>query len=975
MMSIGALSNAGVAVGYYEKDDYYSAKGGDPDAQGQWFGEGATRLGLSGAVDRDDFKALLEGHLPDGQQLGTIREAGGPVEHRPGYDLTFSAPKSVTLIAELGDDKAVFEAHKNAVRTALGWVESNLAATRVKSAGEIHRETTGNLVIATFQHDTNRNHDPQLHTHSVVINATQRDDGKWRSLDGKAFFESQLASTAVYRSALALELQRLGYQLETQGRDGSFEIAGVSAEAIAEFSTRRAEIKASLKDRGLGPEASDQAALMTRHAKTVEDRAELSKEWDARASAIGFDPQSIIDAARERGDQTNPLSASEAHKALQSALTRLSDQEAAFTHSNLLAWTLAGAVGRLSVADAERLIAAEMAAGRLHDAQLGPQRGYVTLSALQQEERIQASLVSGRDAVPAAYTADEAGRLLASLPERRQREADAAKNEALWRGESPDSVAKIRAGVLNEGQTQAVQMILSSSDRIVGVLGRPGTGKTFMLGEARALLAERGVSMVGMAMNAEAARQLSSSAGIESHTISRHLKALGEDAARLRSADSARAAEIRATYSKQVWVVDEASQVNTQKMRGLTTLAEKLGARLVLVGDPDQLGAIQAGKPFARMLANGLQHREMDEIRRQADPRHVSAIRDVLSKDFGAAMEKLAPETREIVDRSERLRTMVSAWSAAGDARDSTLMLSARNQTRTELNEMARGVLRSEGKLVGEQPARQIQSVYGSRADTALAATYQPGQTVQFPRALKSLGVDAGTYARVESVNARDGLVYLDVGGRRVTWAPGLVAGGAKMPPAIFVERETTLASGERITWTKNDPSLGLTNGQRLNVIATDARRMTVLTEDGRRVEIDRGVQSGRHWEHGYATTIYKSQGQTAAQVLVDASSSDKSLLTQKAFLVAVSRQTEGLTLYTDSAEKLRDSVAERSGDKLSAIDSRISISDVTDRAIAAAFRESDARRDAERAAVRELRPSTPEIKRPTPVRGFDLER
>ncbi|WP_439641642.1 MobF family relaxase [Nevskia sp.] len=978
MMSIGKITDAGVAVAYYEKDDYYSAGGADPDAQGEWYGEGAARLGLAGAVDRDAFKSLLEGHLPDGQQLGTVREAGGPVEHRPGYDLTFSAPKSVTLIAELGGDKAVIEAHQRAVRSALGWVESNVAATRVKSSGEIHRENTGNLVIATFQHDTNRNHDPQLHTHSVVINATQRDDGKWRSLDGKAFFESQSASTAVYRSALALELQRLGYQLETEGRDGSFEIAGVSAEAIAEFSTRRAEIKASLKDRGLGPEASDQAALMTRHAKTVEDRAALGKEWDARAAAIGFDPQSVIAQARERGDQTNPLSAAEARKALQSAITRLSDQEAAFTHSNLLAWTLAGAVGRLSVADAEKLIAAEKSAGRLHDAQLGPQRGYVTLSSLQQEERIQASLVSGRNAVSAAYSADEASRLLASLPERRQREADAARNEALWRGDSAEAVAAIRSGTLNEGQAQAVQMILSSQDRIVGVLGRPGTGKTYMLGEARQLLAEKGLNMVGMAMNAEAARQLGSSAGIESHTISRHLKTLGEDAARLRSADPARAAEIRSAYAKQVWVVDEASQVNNQKMRGLTTLAEKLGARLVLVGDPDQLGAIQAGKPFARMLANGMQHREMYEIRRQTDPRHVSAIRDVLAKDFGSAMEKLAPETREIADRSDRLRAMVSAWSASGDARDSTLMLSARNQTRTELNEMARDVLRSEGKLVGEQPARQLQSVYAQRADTALASTYRPGQTVQFPRALKSLGVDAGAYARVESVNARDGIVYLDVGGRRVPWAPGLVAGGAKMPPSIFVERETTLAPGERITWSKNDPSLGLTNGQRLNVIATDAQRMTVQTEDGRRVEIDRGVQSGRHWEHGYATTIYKSQGQTAAQVLVDAASSDKSLLSQKAFLVAVSRQTEGLTLYTDSAEKLRDSVAERSGDKLSAIDSRISVSDVTDRAILAAFRESDTRRDAERAAAaaaRELRAAAPEFKRPAPSRGLDLER
>lgn len=189
---------------------------------------------------------------------------------------------------------------------------------------------------------------------------------------------------------------------------------------------------------------------------------------------------------------------------------------------------------------------------------------------------------------------------------------------------------------------------------------------------------------------------------------------------------------------------------------------------------------------------------------------------------------------------------MLAAWTAAGEARDSALMLSERNSTRTELNDMARDVLRSEGKLVGEQSAHQLLSVYSQRADTALASTYWLGHTVLFPRALKSLGVGAGEYARVESVNARDGVVYRDVGGRRVPWAPGLVAGGAKAPPQIFFERETTLACGERITWTKNDASLGFDQRQRLTVVSTDTRRMTVMIGDGRRVEIDRGVQSGQ---------------------------------------------------------------------------------------------------------------------------------
>lgn len=924
MLSIGALSSSGAAVSYYEKDDYYETKGENPDAQGQWFGQGAERLGLEGAVGREDFKALLEGTLPDGTQLGTIREEGGEKEHRPGYDLTFSAPKSVTLIAELGGDKAVIEAHQKAVRQALGWIEGNVAATRVKVAGEVHREETGNLVIATFQHDTNRNHDPQLHTHAVVINATEREDGKWRSLDGKAFFESQAAGTAVYRSALALELQKLGYQLDTEGRDGKFEIAGVPAEAIAEFSTRRAEIEASLKARGLeGPEAAATAALMTRNSKQPENRGELAKDWADRAEAIGFDPQKIIDQARERGDQTPEPNSTDARKALRSAITRLSDSEAAFTHSQLVGWTLAGGMGSLSADQAEAMIYNESKAGRLHGAQIGGQRGYTTLSAVQQEERIQGALERGRGAVPAAYSPSEAATALSILPERRQAEAEAAKNGALWRGESAESVATIRVGALNEGQSQAVQMILSAEDRIVGVLGRPGTGKTFMLGEARGLLAERGLNMVGMAMNAAAARQLTDSAGIEAKTIDRHLNAIGKDAARLRSADPERAAEIRAVYAKQVWVIDEASQVNNEKMRRLTTLAEKTGARMVLVGDPDQLGAIEAGKPFARLLANGMQHREMDEIRRQADARHVDVIRDVIAKDFGGALGKLAPETREISDRDERLRAMIESWRDAGEKRDSTLLLTARNATRNELTDMARDVLRSEGKIAGEKSATQLSKVSVERADTALASTYKPGQIVNFPRALAKLGVERNTYARVVSTDPQTGSVSLDVDGQRVTWSPGSIGGGTKRSPTIYEERETKLANGERIVWTKNNPELGLENGSRLTVLSTDDKKMIVQDENGRRVEIDRTQRTQQHWEHGYATTVYKSQGQTAERVLIDANSADKNLFTQKAFLVAVSRQTQELTLYTDSADKLRGTVERNTGDKLSAVETR----------------------------------------------------
>lgn len=894
MLSMSPIASSSVAVSYYEKDDYYAANGDDPDAQGQWFGDAADKLGLSGAVDRDTFKDLLDGKLPDGTELGTVRESGGDKEHRPGWDLTFSAPKSVSLLAEIGGDKRIVAAHQAAVRSALGYLERSAAATRIRSGAGAERVYTGNLVAATFQHDTNRNHDPQLHTHAVVLNVTQSSDGRWRSLDSKPLFENKMAAGSVYRSALAIELQKLGHRIEQTHADGRFEIAGVSGEAIHEFSTRRQEIVAAMLERGLsGPEAAAQAALLTRSSKVPENRAELAQDWRERANAIGFNPGQIIQEADARGSVMEPRSPAQDRRALQSAIGRLSDQEAAFKQSALVTWTLANGMGKLTVDQAEALIETERAAGRLHEAELGQQRGWTTISATEQEKRVQAAVEGGKAALAPAYA-------------------------------SKDATAALQGSTLNASQRAAVEMILTTPDRHVGVLGRPGTGKTFMLGQARALMTEKGFELVGMAANSEAARQLEGAAGIPSRTLHKHLYSVGRDAARLRSATPEQRAEIEAKYSKQVWVVDEASQVNNATMRRVLDLAGKLGARTVHVGDTAQLGAIEAGKPFARMVANGMEHREMDEIRRQTDARHVEAIRDVLKQDIGAAMQKLAPETREIPDRDDRLNAMLKDWEAAGQQRDQVLMLSTRNATRTELNDKARQILRAEGKLQGEKSAQQLLPVYASRADTAVVSTYKVGQLVHFPRALPSMGIERGAYVRVTEVDGAGHHVHLDVGGKTVVWSPQTIAGGSKTPPQIFQPRETSLAAGERITWSKNNAELGLNNGQRLTVIASNEKTMTVQTEDGRRVDIDRTRESNRHWEHGYATTIYKSQGQTAEKVLVDANSQDKNLLSQKAFLVAVSRQKDGLTVYTDSTEKLTAAVQSNTGDKLSAVESRV---------------------------------------------------
>ena len=251
-----------------------------------------------------------EGTVPDGsgQRLGR-RERDGAIVHRPGRDLTFSAPKSVSLAALVGGDERVTEVHDRAVGKALDWFERNVAETRMKdpATGDIIRRGSQKTVIATFRHDTSRNLDPALHTHSVIANMVQGPDDRWRSLSNERLYASKMLLGALYRSELARGLMKLGYEVEKTHADGRFEIAGVSRRVIEAFSTRRAEIEAAVAERtpegaagtrgAAGQRLAERAALMTRAAKRDMDREELMDAWKRQAADLGLDAGSLVAGA------------------------------------------------------------------------------------------------------------------------------------------------------------------------------------------------------------------------------------------------------------------------------------------------------------------------------------------------------------------------------------------------------------------------------------------------------------------------------------------------------------------------------------------------------------------------------------------------------------------------------------------------------------------------------------------------------
>ena len=719
--SIGTVAAPAQGASYYERDGYYAKDDPDHRAASAWAGKGAAEAGLEGPVDADAFRAVLEGRVPDssGRQLGR-RGKDGEITHRPGRDVTLSAPKSVSLAALVGGDVRVVDAHDRAVARTLAWFEKNVAETRMKDpeTGRIVRTGDQKTVIATFRHDTSRNLDPALHTHSVIANMVKgpdgERDGKWRSMSNEKLYASKMVLGALYRNELAHALSRLGYGIDKTHADGRFEIAGVSRDVVEAFSTRRAEIQAAMAERNLGspadnPRLAERAALMTRSAKRDIDRDELTGIWQKQAADLGFDAKALVaeaereaagskaaapemqgrETATERGmpkdgsraagveaAAANGLGADRgserssdrgpATDAVAWAVAHLSEREAVFARTDLLAAALAWNPGAAPVADIEREVAAREAAGTLHAARLPGLEDRLTTERAVADERETIALMGagqGRGAVP--------------MPGR-------AVDKAL------------RNGPLTNGQKDAVRLILSTDDRTVGVQGYAGSGKTTMLNRARTLLEKKGYEVRGLAPSASAARTLEGEAGIGAETLQRFLMRYNGVAEGRMTKKGEK--EMRAAFAKTALVVDEGSLASTVQALDLLRIADALRIpRVVLVGDEKQLDAVDAGKPFAQLQRAGMKTATMDEIMRQRDPELKAAVEASLAGDVRKAFEKLGGNIAEV--KPDNLAGAAAArWLALSpEERANAGLMAPSHALREGINEIVRERLVRDG--------------------------------------------------------------------------------------------------------------------------------------------------------------------------------------------------------------------------------------------------------------------------------------
>ena len=845
----------------------------------RWHGGGAEALGLPELVSRRRFVALLEGHVP-GTDIRLGRVVDGEFQHRPGWDCTFSAPKSVSLEALLHDNKAVMRAHDASVRAALDWMEAEFLQTRGydPATGRRPRVKADGLVAATFRHVASRNNDPQLHTHAVIANMTRNAAGEWRSVEPTQLRRNRRLIGAWYRNDLARRLGEMGYVLVPTQVGGlpSFELAGYSPAMLEAFSTRRRDILNYMADRGweYGAKTAQAATLHTRKRKDEPAPGELSAMWKARAEALGLarDADEVRLDRTERGFARPPARFTPL-EAVWQATDHLEERHAVFSESDLLAAALGREPGRHTHVDLRAEIGRLREDGHLVAAGDG---ALTTRRTLRAEKEVVRRMREGKGtARPLAPEEAVAGRLAATE--------------------------------LTEGQKAAVRLILRSPDPVVGVQGFAGTGKTRMLNEVATLAGGRQV--FGLAPSAAAARVLGVEGGIGVTTLQWLLTRYGSIAEGTATEEEiARASQ---TFKDAVVVVDEASMVGTVQMRDLQRILAPLGvARLVLVGDSLQLRSVAAGQPFRLLQRAGMATARMDDVIRQRSVDLKAAVEHMVAGDPALAVESIAADVREL-PADALAGTAARLWlSLPPDARKGTVILAPTHERREEINAVVRRGLADEGVLgrrsveIGRLVDRRL-----TRVHAADRQTYRPGDVVVANRDV--YGLREGEAWTVTGTG-EDG-VRLERRGECRAFAP---SGNAARNLSLCESRPLPLRAGDEIVWTRNLRRRGLINGERATVERIAGDRIDVRTHSGRALRFAVDDDDLRHIDHAWSSTVYRAQGLTRDNVIAVLDSA--SMMSDRAMLyVEMSRARDGFVLLTDDTEQLVSRL-EREGETVS---------------------------------------------------------
>ncbi len=843
---------------------YYTSAGADYYAEGQelvgrWGGEGAKMLGLSGKVSGREFSALCDNRNPlTGEQLTPRMRDTRTV----GYDFTFSVPKSVSLLYSMTEDPELLEAFRDSMHETMREMEAEMK-TRVRKNGRNEERLTGNITYAEYIHFTSRPVDNvvdcQLHAHCFVFNATyDAEEKSWKAGQFRELKRDAPYFQAAFRVRLANRLQDLGFAIERKRDD--FELVGVPKTAIKKFSRRSSKIEEEARRRGIDdPKEKHDLGEKTRERKDKTlSWKELKSEWENRLTPA--ERQALANVAAGKGTHEAPERRDA--EAAEFAERHVFEREAVVSERKLLTEALKHGLDTVTVEGVKGAVAQR---GLLVEEQDG-QRVVTTRDVLEIEDRLAEFARSGQ-----------------------------GRYKPLGDVEAP-----LSRDWLNKGQKAAVRHVLGSRDRVLMLRGAAGTGKTTLMQEAVEQIEKGGHTVTVLAPSSTAARDVLRGEGFkDAETVKMFLT---------------HEALQQAARWQVIWV-DEAGLLSNKDMAELFEVAERVKARVVLMGDRKQHGSVAAGSPLKLLQEQALVPCvSVTDIMRQGGDykKAVQLLSDGNTIEGFDALDRLG-WVQEVQDKERYLKLAeayleaVAEKKADGTAK-SALVVSPTHAEAERITDVIRSELAAAGKLgelkkkeKGKPPERVFAEkeftawvpLHLTEAERGDASCYEPGDMLQFHQNAKGFK-----------------------SGQRLTVGKGKLPLAQAARFQAYRASTLRLAAGDRIRITAG----GKTADGRHKLNTGTLHTIKGFTADGN-ILLDNNWQIGKdfgHIAHGYVVTSHASQGKTVDKVLIGQSNLSLPASDRAQLYVSVSRGKEKALIFTDDKAALRDAV-KRDNEKLTA--------------------------------------------------------
>jgi conjugative relaxase-like TrwC/TraI family protein len=856
VLTIRAMTGgAGYSQRHLEHSDYYDER---RKVQGEWQGRGAELLGLRGNVTREQFEAVREGLHPETSEFLRPRHGADRVNNdgseqskaRSLYDLTFSAPKSVSVQAMVGGDKRLIAAHDKAVGEALAEAE-NYAGSRVRLKGANENRATGNCIVATYRHDTSRELDPQLHTHAVAANLTYDGvEGRWKALQASGLYERRAYLTEVYRNALAQEVCGFGYEIDQRrdprGRDLGFEIRGVTDELLERYSQRSAQRDAAIEEfkeqHGRKP-TNNEVAVLVRESR-ADKLTEIATEQVRQQKRARLSPEESHSLDRLRSasleqDRKAQRELSPAAESLQHAKDYLFERRSVVYDHERLTEALRYGRGQVDLGQLRGALEVE----KSHEALIHAGNRLATHESLEREQRMTAIVNHGIDRYARLGGTHE------FQPSER----------------------------LRDEQQRAVQQVLDSRDFAINLRGAAGTGKTATLQEIDRGLREGGREVTAVAPTRSAVEELQKVGFRDAMTVSR---LLGDETA-------------QSALRGGVLVVDEAGMISRRQMDSILQLAESKMARVLFSGDTRQIQSVEASDAL-RILERESQMKSVSltGVQRQTHAQYRDAIqtlRQAPEQGFEKLVRLGAVHEVPFVERGRAVADLYREMSADSSRR--VLVVAPTHEEIGRVTHAIRDDLSERGHLGQSVTMDRYVPLHWTEAQKRDLANYREGQVLVVHRAARGMEkYESLTVSRVDS----GAVIAHNARGEERSFTPAQTRSFS-----VHEQQSIDVAPGDRLMLTANrrDASFRATNGELVTVHGIDKGRIQL--EDGRTLPANY-----HQFDHGYAITAHRSQGKTVDGVILSADA-----MKQELFYVGASRGRSEIAIVTSDREQLRESL------------------------------------------------------------------